>query len=203
MSLPRVLNVAQSFVAEYVQPGDCVVDATMGNGIDTVFLARLVGAGGTVFGFDVQEEALARTRERIARELGAESVEVTVAGAEMRLHLVDHAQMASMIGDEYRGRIAAVMFNLGYLPRAPHEWITRPESTMPALESSLALLKTGGIISIVAYPGHEGGDLEAEAVERWASGLPHERYQVGTYRYLNQRKSPPLWIGITKLSEDV
>jgi 16S rRNA C1402 N4-methylase RsmH len=196
MSLPRVLNVAQRFVAEYVQPGDCVVDATLGNGIDAVFLMRLVGAGGTVFGFDVQEEALARTRERVAQELGADG------GAEMHLHLLDHAQMASVIGEEYRGRVAAAMFNLGYLPKAPHERITRPESTMPALEGSLTLLKAGGIISVVAYPGHEGGDIEAEAVERWASALPHEQYQVGTYRYLNQRKSPPLWIGITKLSED-
>jgi SAM-dependent methyltransferase len=196
MSLPRVLSVAQRFVADYVQPGDCVVDATLGNGIDAVFLARLVGAGGTVFGFDVQEEALDRTRERVERELRAEG------GAEMCLHLLDHAQMALGVGEEYRGRIAAVMFNLGYLPKAPHERITRPESTMPALEASLALLKAGGIISVVAYPGHKGGDMEAEAVERWASALPHERYQVGTYRYLNQRKSPPVWIGITKLSED-
>jgi SAM-dependent methyltransferase len=213
MSLPRVLSVAQRFVAEYVQLGDCVVDATLGNGIDTVFLARLVGAGGTVVGFDVQEEAIARTRERVARELGAEveenadvteTAESKEGGIGIRLHLLDHALMASVIGDEYRGRVAAVMFNLGYLPGSshPHERITRPESTIPALEASLVLLKPGGMISIVAYPGHEGGDREAAAVEQWARALSHERYQVGTYRYLNQPKNPPLWIGITKLTED-
>ena len=37
-----------------VEPGDFVIDATMGNGHDTAFLAELVGPSGEVFAFDIK-----------------------------------------------------------------------------------------------------------------------------------------------------
>ncbi len=40
--------------AQVVQAGDTVVDATAGNGHDTLFLAKLVGPSGAVYAIDVQ-----------------------------------------------------------------------------------------------------------------------------------------------------
>lgn len=46
----KVVDLVKSIVAGVVSDGDTVVDATVGNGNDTIFLARLVGkrAGYTV-----------------------------------------------------------------------------------------------------------------------------------------------------------
>ena len=60
-----VLSQAQRLVTERARAGDAVVDATAGGGVDTLFLARLVGPDGRVFAFDVQAEALDRTRQRL------------------------------------------------------------------------------------------------------------------------------------------
>ena len=38
--------------------GDYAVDATLGNGHDTCFLAEIVGDSGKVFGFDIQKKRL-------------------------------------------------------------------------------------------------------------------------------------------------
>lgn len=51
---------------QVVQPGDTVVDATLGNGHDTLMLCELVGETGRVIGFDIQPDAVERTRERLA-----------------------------------------------------------------------------------------------------------------------------------------
>ena len=53
------------FVLEHLKPGDTAVDFTMGNGNDTLFLSRTVGEGGRVYAFDIQEEALASTRQHL------------------------------------------------------------------------------------------------------------------------------------------
>ncbi|NMA03525.1 MAG: SAM-dependent methyltransferase, partial [Clostridiales bacterium] len=48
-----------------ISKGDVVVDATMGNGNDTLFLARCVGPNGSVFSFDIQQIALDRTLKNL------------------------------------------------------------------------------------------------------------------------------------------
>ena len=44
-----------------------MVDGTLGNGHDTVFLAKLVGPNGHVYGFDIQEQAIVSTKKRLDR----------------------------------------------------------------------------------------------------------------------------------------
>jgi glyoxylase-like metal-dependent hydrolase (beta-lactamase superfamily II) len=106
--------------------------------------------------------------------------------------------MSDVIPHEAHGKVAAVMFNLGYLPGEDHAVITRPESTIPALEAALALLKEGGVVTIVVYPGHEGGDQEASAVTEWCGRLPQDRYQVLQYQFINQKNRPPYVVAIEK-----
>ena len=47
--------LAAACLRQVVQPGDTVIDATMGNGHDTAMLAELVGESGHVIAFDVQD----------------------------------------------------------------------------------------------------------------------------------------------------
>ncbi len=43
MKLQRVLQYAQQLLKDSIEEGDTAVDATAGNGHDTLFLAQLVG----------------------------------------------------------------------------------------------------------------------------------------------------------------
>ncbi len=140
--------------------GDLAIDATAGNGHDTVFLAARVGESGRVLAFDIQAAAIASARSR---------VEAAGFGGRVRFFEMSHAKMAEHSAP---GSVAAILFNLGYLPGGDHRLITRAEETLHALDAALALLKPGGLLSIVCYPGHPGGDAEGEAVIAWACRLP-------------------------------
>ncbi|MCA9029715.1 MAG: 16S rRNA (cytosine(1402)-N(4))-methyltransferase, partial [Planctomycetaceae bacterium] len=95
-------ELAQQAVADVVQPGDIVVDATIGNGYDTLFLAQLVGPAGTVFGFDIQSAAIQETQARISE-----------FASRVTLFHASHAEMLSHLPQNIVGSVTAVMFNLG------------------------------------------------------------------------------------------
>lgn len=143
-------------LAALLREGDLAIDATAGNGHDTLFLAQQVGAGGRVLAYDIQAAAIAATRERIAAAGLAGRVE---------LHQASHATMARHAP---AGGVAAIVFNLGYLPGGDHAVITRTGETLAALAVAAALLRPGGLLAVTCYPGHPGGDAESEAVLRWA-----------------------------------
>jgi tRNA A58 N-methylase Trm61 len=159
------------------------VDATVGNGHDTLFLAETVGASGRVFGFDIQAEALQAARRR----LEAANLEGRVT-----LFAESHHRMADCLPAEVHGRIKAVMFNLGYLPHGDHAIITRPETTVPALDAAARLLAPGGMMSAVLYTGHPGGPEESEAVIRWAKELSPHRFQTMWVQLPNRNHAPSL-----------
>ncbi len=183
--LPRATDEAHRFLREILAPGDRCVDATAGNGHDTLFLAKCVGAGGEVFAFDVQPEAIESTRARLE-----------AAGCAERVRLFQTCH--SRIGESVEGAVKAVMFNLGYLPGGDKNRITRPDTTLAAIEAASVLLEPGGRMTVVVYPGHAGGDVEAEAVEQWARSLDQGMFGVAAYRFLNQANLPPFLIVISK-----
>ena len=94
------------------------------------------------------------------------------------------------------GGVAAAVFNLGYLPGAGKTCITKPATTLAALERALAWLAPGGLVTVVCYPGHPGGAEEGEAVRGWAAGLAAADYQAMVYGYLNQPSAPPFLVAV-------
>ena len=162
-------KVAHTALSSRLKPGDVVIDATAGNGQDTVFLSNLVGASGKVFAIDVQQVALDETR----RFLIGEGYRVnTGQGGQAspknwELLLGDHQNLATLIDPQFHTQIAAIVFNLGYLPRGQKGICTTGPTTLLALQESLRLLSPTGCISVLAYTGHDGGAAEASAVERY------------------------------------
>lgn len=154
----RLTTQAHELVAAALGAGEIVVDATVGNGYDTLFLAQTVGASGHVFGFDVQAPALACARRR----LRAADVQEQVT-----LFCASHTEMCWLLPADLHGRLGAVMFNLGYLPGSDHARTTCAGTTVPALASAWSLLRPGGRLSIVTYRGHPGGGAETAAVLGW------------------------------------
>ena len=190
MSLPTILDFAHNLAGEAVEDGGLAVDATVGNGHDTLFLARSVGPTGTVVGFDVQEEALAEARRRLRADGGPlASVRFVQAG---------HETMAQEVPETAEGRVGAVMFNLGYLPGGDQSVTTSPDTTRRALDVSATLLRPGGVITVVAYTGHDGGEQEAQAVDAWIEALPQSTFRAVSYRLANASNDPPQLFAVEK-----
>ena len=175
------LEMAHDFLAQVITPEDIVVDATMGNGHDTLFLAKLAKQ---VYAFDIQEQALEKTSQRI-QEAGLTNVDLILQGHETV--------------DQFVTEVKAAIFNLGYLPSADKSIITQPQTTLEALEKLCQMLVKGGRIAIMIYYGHEGGDIERDAVLDFVSQLPQQEYTATIYRTLNQINNPPFLVMIEKL----
>jgi len=191
MGFLSVLGAAQRWCAERIRPGDAVVDATVGGGVDTQFLVERTGPGGLVIGFDIQAAALARARARLAALPGPLP--------RVELHHAGHERLAELVPPELHGRISAVMFNLGYLPGETERQpiVTLPRTTLAALDAALGVLRPGGAVTVVVYPGHPGGREEADAVDAWAAALPTAAAQAVLYR-MAQKPDAPYAYGIEK-----
>lgn len=164
-----LVKLAHEIIGNTLRPGDIAVDATVGNGHDTAFLASCVGPSGRLYGFDKQQEAIAATSAKLSIHPG-----VTLIHA-------NHADMAANIPAQLHGEIRACMFNLGYLPGGDKRMITRADSTLAALTCAERMLATGGIITVIAYPGHQGGEQETAQVKHWCEQLDTERHTLETF----------------------
>ena len=179
--MKKPLEMAHDFLAQVITKDDVVVDATMGNGHDTLFLAKLAKQ---VYAFDIQELALQKTSQRL-QEAGLTNVELLLQGHETV--------------DQFVTEVKAAIFNLGYLPTADKFIITKPHTTIEALEKLCQMLVKGGQIAIMIYYGHDGGDIERDAVMDYVSQLPQQEYTATIYRTLNQINNPPFLVMIEKL----
>jgi predicted methyltransferase len=173
------------FLHSFVRDGDFAVDATCGNGHDTLLLARLVGTRGRVWGFDIQELAFIATNRRLAETEMMERVTLLPFGHEKLTEYVT-------------GPVQVVLFNLGYLPGGNRSIVTRPDTTGTALVQSLQLLAPGGIVLITVYPGHEGGAVETSVVERWAAGLDPRSFHSWRMGQTNVTTTAPYLLLVQK-----
>lgn len=184
---PTALSL--KILSEYVSEGDAVIDATVGNGHDTLALVKLVGGSGKVYAFDVQEFAINNTKRLLEQE-----------GLIARCELItgSHEFMTASISERDRGRISAAVFNLGYLPGGEKDKTTRAETTLAAVKQALALIRPGGIVAITMYGGHPQGAEEKEVLLRFSANLPQKEYHAGYVSFINQQNSPPELLLITR-----
>lgn len=181
-------NLVQTLLKQKLTPGTVAVDATMGNGHDTLFLAQLVGPTGKVYAFDIQENALMKTRDRLL----ASGIEPS---GQVQLIQDGHQEVLKYVQEP----IDAAMFNLGYLPGGDHTKVTQGETTIKALEGLLQLLIPGGIITLMIYHGHPGGKEEKGAVEAYLRELSSNTYLVTEMKYMNRKNDPPVIVVIEKV----
>ena len=177
--LSELLALCHLALAQTCAPGDCVLDATAGRGHDALFLASLVGETGLVLAVDRQEEALRATAALLCEH-----------GLEGRVRLApgDHAEMEALLSrDMPVGRdLAAVVFNLGFLPGSDKSVRTSAASTLAALKAVWPRLRRGGLLCVHVYTGHEGAEEEAAAVDAWMSALDWKKARVTACRQSNK-----------------
>lgn len=176
---PRPTALAQDILRAQIHQGDWVIDATAGNGHDTLFLANCVGSRGRVLAFDVQMSAIESAREK-----------VTLAGCDGQVEFFHECH--SMM-DRYAevGTISAILFNLGYLPGEGHDLTTLSITTLAALDVTAKVLKPGGVLSVVCYPGHPAGEVEADIVETWMTEQAAKGWWIAKYGAIGTRRPAP------------
>lgn len=189
MRLQGILPFARTLLENAAARGSAVVDATCGNGHDTLFLSKLVGSEGHVFGFDIQKDAIENTKLRLKDHQAEDNV---------TLFHSSHNAMKSLIPDTFHGKISGAVFNLGYLPGGNKDIVTQSDSTIVAIQQLFDLLAPGGVIVLVIYHGHEEGQIEKDAVLEYAMGIDQKKAHVLQYGFINQKNHPPFIVAIEK-----
>lgn len=171
------LDLAQSYWERLVQPGAIVVDATCGNGHDTLFLARLQPR--ILYSFDIQPEALESARKQIDKEL-LSSIQF-IQGC--------HSQFPAQISPS---SVKLIVYNLGYLPGSDKTITTLTTTTLQSVSNALDLIVPGGAISITCYPGHEEGAREESALLALVEKLEKPLWSCCHHRWINRKLAPSL-----------
>lgn len=185
--LLSAVDFSHKLLNDTVCHGDLVIDATVGNGSDTVLLATLVGPDGKVIGFDVQKQAIENTKQKLLLAGLTDQVTLLHQGHETLTDvLADHAE------------IGGAVFNLGYLHGSDKMIITQKDSTISAVSALLPKLRIGSYILLVVYSGHPGGMAEKNALLEYVSGLNQALFKVLQYGFINQINHPPILIAIEK-----
>lgn len=182
----NTLSVNAEFFAAHAPKGGFCIDATAGNGHDTLTLCRLVGEGGKVLAFDIQKQAVENTARRL-KENGFDKTGSVI--------LDSHANM-QLYAEE--NTVDLIVFNLGWLPGGDHSIFTRPESTAKAIEASLKLLKPGGAVSVSIYYGGKSGYEERDFLMEYLKNVDPKAYTVFKTEFYNRTGDVPISVFIFK-----
>ncbi|MGJ8648928.1 MAG: tRNA (mnm(5)s(2)U34)-methyltransferase [Opitutaceae bacterium] len=181
----HLTELAHQYLEAHLHIGDLAIDATAGNGHDTLKMAELVGNTGKVFGIDIQTAAIEATLTRL-----------TDANQSKQCQLIegDHADALAALCEHHKSNITAMTFNLGYLPGSDKSVQTKPEATLRALNFAQQLLHPKGVLLVTAYRGHEGGLEESKHVEAWMLARKAEGAKIETHEPTANRIPPILWV---------
>lgn len=155
--------------------GEIVVDFTMGNGNDTLFLANHFSH---VYAFDIQEEALIKSQDKLKKHDNVTYI------------LDNHKNM-----EYYLDQFDIGIFNLGYLPKSSSHITTHLSSSQKAITKAIELMNK--VLFIVVYPGHTEGKKESEWINQYVAHLDNHAFNVSRFQMLN-KNHPPYVIEIEK-----
>lgn len=182
----QITEYCHHFLEEFIEEGDCCIDATAGNGNDTEFLCRKVGKEGKVYAFDIQTDAIDHTRDRLNEEGLLERAELILDG---------HEKMAEYVKNE----ASVIVFNFGYLPGGDHTIATKPQTSISAIEAGLSLLKVNGIMNLCIYSGGDTGYEERDEILSYLKELDSRKWLVIMSNYYNRKNDPPIPVFVIRI----
>ncbi len=174
------ISLAHKYWKELLSPQDRAIDATCGNGHDTLFLAGILKLG-KIYALDIQEKALKNALDLLKKN--------NIFLDNIFLINRSHEDFSAM------HEIKLIVYNLGYLPGGDKAITTKAGSTLKSIQNGLDLVLVGGALSITTYSGHPEGEKEEESILQMLSSLDPKKYAVCLHRWLNRKKAPCLiWI---------
>ena len=185
MKLNGAVLMAQQLLQPRISNARMIVDCTAGNGKDALFLARHASRETSLWVFDIQEQAISATKKLL--------VEHNVI-CDVRYILDCHSNISSYIVLP----VDIITFNLGYLPGGDHDVTTQADTTIKSVQACIELLASGGLITIVSYPGHQAGNEENNKVNDFHCNLPQQKYTVACWQMINQIHNPPILYAIER-----
>ena len=191
----QTTELALHLVLPYVTPDAAVIDATCGNGHDTLALAEMEPA--QLYAFDVQEQAVRATTELLQRHGYSKSI----ADGRITVCCQAHEQMNMIVphsNSTGAAPVRAVVFNLGYLPGGDKERTTCADSTLAAVQAAMELIAPDGVICITMYSGHPEGKREKTALLEFASVLDAGKWHTAYISMPNQKHDPPEILLLTR-----
>lgn len=183
----QITEWCRHFIELQIKPGDLCIDATVGNGHDTLFLSRLTGTTGHVLAFDIQQTALDSAKMRLEKHGAPKNVTFLL---DSHSHMENYARPDT---------VSCIVFNFGYLPSGDHAIATRSETSIPAIRQGLELLKEDGLMSLCIYSGGDTGFEERDALLEYLKTLDPKKYLVILSCYYNRPNHPPIPVLIRKL----
>ncbi|MCH9625366.1 MAG: hypothetical protein S4CHLAM123_05400 [Chlamydiales bacterium] len=175
------LTLAHSYWSKHIRPGDRVIDATAGNGHDTLYLAQLLNGEGELIAYDIQAEAIFQTQNRLLQLSAKQRAVITLKNQ-------SHTPLEET-------SIDLIVYNLGYLPGGDKSLTTCTQSTLKSVQSALKALSKKGALCITCYPGHPEGKNEQKALLDYLESLESNHFEVRFHQWINRPLSPTvLWI---------
>ena len=174
------VQFCHDFLAARLAPGGLYIDATCGNGHDTLFLCGLAGENGRVLGLDIQPAAVEATNRRLA---------AAGFGGVGRAVLCGHENLLTLVEP---GTADCVLFNFGWLPGADHAVHSGTATTLPALRAACTALRPGGVLAAVLYSGSVIGSGEKQAALDFFRSLPLTQYTALVCEFANWADTAPL-----------
>jgi methylase of polypeptide subunit release factors len=175
------LDLAKFYWKTHIKQGDMAIDATCGNGHDSLFLAQLPLS--ILFSIDIQPEAIESTKNLLEKHEVLHKVS---------LHCQNHNSFEKL---PLTSSLKLIVYNLGYLPGKDKTLTTQTASTLTSLQAALLILGKGGALSITCYPGHLEGEKEQEAILSWAKSLDPKKWLICHHQWVNRYRAPSLfWI---------
>lgn len=168
------INAMHALAKKHIHQGATVVDATCGNGYDSLFLYKIVcSLGGHIYSYDIQEEAISSTKQSYLFD-------------EQYITFVNesHEQF------NFSGQVSLFVYNLGYLPGGKKEITTTAASSFASVNAALLKLNSEGGIIITCYTGHKEGNYEAHRLIEFAKTLNSLEYTSSRFYCSKSPKAP-------------
>ncbi len=181
-----ISDLSHLFIQNLTDGSGIYIDATAGNGYDTLFIAKMLKKDGFLYSFDISEKAIINTK-KLLKENNINSDNIKIIND-------SHENTDKYITDK---KIKAAMFNLGYLPNSDKNTITKAKSTIYAIEMILNMLADKGVVTICSYVGHDGGEEDRE-VRGYLLSLDKKAYEISVMEMMGRTGAPVLYLIIKK-----
>ena len=177
------LDLTHRFWEKILKDGDTVIDATCGNGKDSLTLAKLLSnkKDTLLFCLDIQSKAIENTKALLAQEIPS-------ALSSTHFILGSHEHLPHT----YPREPNLIIYNLGYLPGFDKTIKTDASSTLKSVSNALEIISLGGVICITCYPGHSEGKIEQEVLLAFLSSLDPKYWSFSFTSWNNRNASPSL-----------
>jgi hypothetical protein len=187
MSIKEHILLSHNLIKNFLKKDYICVDATLGNGYDTLFLANLFRKYNLkkIIGFDIQKKAIENSTAFLKKNIDDSILK------NIFFYLDSHENFSKYLNE----KVNLFIYNLGYLPRSDKTITTLADSTIKSLKSAFEYLSDTSAICITLYPGHLNGEVEKNEVLKYLETADYKKYSILHYNWINKDKSPSvIWI---------